>query len=78
MWRETGRPYRVFGIDGRAIFPLLIFFVHFSKVTLALGIGGVLFFAFLESRKYSVPNARRRANILMLGNRRPAKAWWRA
>lgn len=77
MWRETGRPYRIFGIDGRAIFPVLIFLVHFSMFTLFLGIGGVLAFALLEHKKYTVPNARRRAGVLLIGKRRAARAWWR-
>ena len=77
MWRETGRPYRIFGVDGRAIFPVLIFMVHFSWNTLILGAIGVLAFVVLEHFEYSVPNAKRRGWIILFGSRKPARAWWR-
>ncbi|MDT8873237.1 IcmT/TraK family protein [Komagataeibacter rhaeticus] len=44
MWRATAYPVRVFILDARSCFPILISVTHWSLTTLLIGIFGVVFF----------------------------------
>lgn len=74
MWRETGRTLTFFGIDGRAMFVLLVWLYHPRMWTV---VGGLLFFTLLmllNRKGYSVPNAIRRSRVLITGNVKSAVA----
>ncbi len=77
MWRDSGKAVKFFGIDGRLVFFLVIFIFHFSYFTLGLFLSAVVFFGILERMGYTLPNALRRSNVLISGNRKAGVHWWR-
>lgn len=71
MWRETGRSLTFFGLDGRAMFLLLLVLYRPRWWTLAVAIVGIIVLVLMEREGYNLPNALRRARILVMG---PLKA----
>lgn len=47
-WRDSARTVRFFFLDGKAAFPLLIFFVHVSWVTFIIAFVFMVFFSVLN------------------------------
>lgn len=47
-WRDSGRVPRLFWIDARACFPIVILLFHFRIWTLLLAISVIIFFSVLE------------------------------
>jgi intracellular multiplication protein IcmT len=77
LWRESGRTVRFFIFDGRSAAALVIWFAHWSWWTFYIAVGTLVFFAALERFNYTLPVARRKAMVLMLGKMRRARPWWR-
>lgn len=77
MWRDAGRPVRFLTFDGRSAIAILVFMVHISMATLMISVALMVFFWVIERFGYTVPNARRRARVLLMGNTKRAVAWWR-
>ena len=77
MWRDAGRPVRFLTFDGRSAFSILIFMVHISMATLVAALLIMVFFWVIERFGYTVPNARRRFRVLLMGERKRAVAWSR-
>ena len=59
MWRNTGRPVRVFVLDARACVPLLAFVVYWSWPTFYVAFAGTLFFGVISWLGLTVPAALR-------------------
>lgn len=71
-WYNTGRPVRLAGIDGRAMFFFVLLLYHVTWWTFGLACSVVIFLVALERRGYSVPNALRRLRTVLIGRHRPA------
>lgn len=72
LWRDTGRPLRFLGVDGRAASGILVVLLHLSITTLAIAVMIMVIFATLERFDYTVPNAMRKARSMVAGKRRIA------
>lgn len=72
MWRETGRTLTFLGIDGRAMFLLLLVLYRPRLWTLAVAIFGMTALIMLERKGYTLPNATRKLRVFFVGPVRPA------
>lgn len=72
MWRNSGLPFMFFGIDGRAIFALLLLMYLPSK---KMFYACMLFFFILfilNHFGYNIPNGIRRVKVFIAGDHRSA------
>lgn len=76
LWRDTGRPIRFFGVDGRAASGLLLVLLHISMLTLSIALVLIVTFALLERFDYTLPNAWRKLRVLVSGRKKRAKMPW--
>lgn len=67
MWRESGRQLTFFGVDGRAMFLLLVVLYAPRLWTLGLAFAGIIALILMERQGYNIPNAMRKARILFTG-----------
>lgn len=77
MWRYTGVPVRVLGLDARACLPVLAFVTYWSWTTLYIAVGGTVFFAVISWFGLTVPAALRLARRVLVGSVRPAVPAWK-
>lgn len=73
LWRNSGKPVRFFGVDGRAAVGLVIVLFHISVVTLSISIFLMVAFAALERFDYTLPNAARKFRVMVSGRKKRAK-----
>lgn len=74
LWRDSGRPVRFFGVDGRAAAGLLLVLIHISLITLIVSFTVILCFALLERFDYTLPNAARKLRVMVSGRKKRAKS----
>lgn len=67
MWRESGRNLTFFGIDGRAMFLILLVLYRPRLWTLGVAVLGMVLLILLERQGYTIPNAMRRLRVLFTG-----------
>lgn len=67
MWRESGRNLTFFGIDGRAMFLILLVLYRPRLWTLGVAVFGICLLIFLERKGYTIPNAMRRLRVFFTG-----------
>lgn len=67
MWRDTGQPLVFFGVDGRAMFLLLLVLYRPRLWTLGVAAFGMALLLILNRQGYSVPNAMRKIRVFMTG-----------
>jgi intracellular multiplication protein IcmT len=72
MWRDTGLPVRIFMVDGRACFPVLLAVVWWSWTTLWIALAGVVFFGTISFFGLTVPAVIRLGRRFLAGPVRPA------
>ncbi len=71
-WRNSMRPIRFFGLDGRSATPLC-FLLPFPRITtLVLSIMVIAFFVFLEKKGLTFTASMRSIRGILFGDRRPA------
>ena len=75
-WRDSARPARLFVIDYRASFPLLLLLLHMRLWTFILALFGVIFFATLERFGFTIPVFLRWSRAVLAGKRKLSKPWW--
>jgi hypothetical protein len=73
LWRDSGKPVRFFGVDGRAAVGLLIVLLHISIVTLSISILLMVIFSTLERFDYTLPNAGRKFRVMISGRKKKAR-----
>ena len=66
-WRETMKPARILGVDGRAVFPLLLFAVHLAVWTALIALASMSLFVVLERRGLTPPAAFRSVRSWLAG-----------
>lgn len=67
MWRDSGDRLKMFGVDGRAMFLLLLIMYRPRVWTLIVALVGIVVLILMERKGYTIPNALRRLRILMTG-----------
>lgn len=72
MWRDSGQPVKLGPIDGRAT--IFIFFALYSMSLKAIFLCfvGIIGLVVLERFGYTIPNALRRLNVVVMGRHRVA------
>ena len=76
-WRDSARNVRLWIIDFRACFPLLILLFHIRIWTFILAVIATLFFAGLERYGFSVAVFSRWLRAFIAGPRKITHPWWR-
>ena len=67
LWRDSGKPVRFFGVDGRVAIGLVLVLAHISLWTVGISAALMVGFAALERFDYTLPNAARKARVLISG-----------
>jgi intracellular multiplication protein IcmT len=76
-WRDSARSVRLWLVDFRACFPLLIFIFHITWFTFILALITTVFFGALERYGFSVSVFLRWLRSYLAGPRKIAQPWWR-
>ncbi len=76
-WRDSARNVRLWMVDFRACFPLLILIFHIRLWTFLLAIITTIFFAGLERYGFSLAVFSRWLRSFIAGPRKIAQPWWR-
>lgn len=75
-WRDSARSVRFFIWDGKTAFPLLIFVLHISWITLAIALAAMLFFTVLNRFGFSPEVFFRWFRATLAGSRKLSIPWW--
>ena len=75
-WRDSARYPRLFFIDARAAFPILLALIHIRLWTLALALIMTLFFALLNRFGFTINVFARWVRGVFAGPRKIAYPWW--
>ena len=76
-WRDSARSVRLFFLDFRACFPLLILLFHIRLWTFILAVVATIFFTLLERYGFSLVIFLRWLRAFIAGNRKIAQPWWK-
>lgn len=76
-WRDSARTVRLWFIDFRACFPLMLLLLHIRLWTFILAVGATLFFGLIERYGFSVGVFLRWFRSYLAGPRKIAQPWWR-
>ena len=76
-WRDSARSVRLFFLDFRACFPLLILMLHIRLWTFILALVATIFFAALERYGFTLMVFLRWFRSFVAGNRKIAQPWWK-
>ena len=72
MWRDSGRPIRLGPVDGRAAVLILVALYMMKIIIILVCLLGMVGLFVLEKRGYTIPNALRKLNVMVMGKVRPA------
>lgn len=67
LWRDSGKPVRFLGVDGRVAIGLVLVLAHISLWTIGISVTLMVAFVALEKFDYTLPNAGRKARIMLTG-----------
>lgn len=76
-WRDSARNVRLWAVDYRATFPLLILIFHIRLWTFIVAVVGISFFALLERYGFTVAVFGRWLRSFIAGPRKIAQPWWK-
>lgn len=76
-WRDSARSVRLFFLDFRACFPLLILLFHIRLWTFLLAVVATGFFTALERYGFTLIVFLRWFRSFIAGNRKIAQPWWK-
>ena len=76
-WRDSARNVRLWLLDFRACFPLLIFLLHIRLWTFILALFTTIFFTLLERYGFTLAVFARWLRSFVAGPRKIAQPWWR-
>ncbi len=75
-WRDSARYPRFFIFDSRAVFPFMVWLLHWSWWTLIFALIAMGFFSLLLRFGFTVSVFLRWLRSSIAGPRRAAKPWW--
>lgn len=76
-WRDSARNVRLWFVDFRACFPMLLFLLHIRLWTFLVAIITAAFFAALEHYGFSVVVFGRYVRSVIAGPHKIAQPWWK-
>jgi len=77
MWRNTGLPVRIFMLDARACFPVLLFVIKWTWITFYIAVIGISFFSAISFFGLTLPAVIRLIRRVLVGATRPAVPSWK-
>jgi intracellular multiplication protein IcmT len=77
MWRNTAFPVRIWLLDARACFPLLVFVLYWSWTTAYIALAGITFFTIVTWCGLTVPTMLRLLRRKLVGPVSPAVPAWK-
>lgn len=75
-WRDSARSVKFFIWDGKTAFPLILFLIYMSWITLAIAVGAITFFTILNYFGYRADVFFRMFRSTIAGPRKIAIPWW--
>ena len=75
-WRDTGRPTRLFFLNSRVVFPLVLWILHIRIWTFIVMILVVTIFVALDYYGYKPVVFARCVRAYLAGPRRCVRLWW--
>lgn len=75
-WRDSARSVKFFIWDGKTAFPLVIFLMHISWITLAVALGTITMFTVLNYFGYRADVFLRIIRNTIAGSRKSVIPWW--
>lgn len=75
-WRDSARTVKLFIWDGKTAFPLILFLMHMSWITLSIALATVTFFTILNYFGYRPLVFLRILRNVVSGSRKVAIPWW--
>lgn len=76
-WRDSARSVRLFFLDFRACFPVLLLIFHIRLWTLILAVVVTIFFSLLDRWGFSLVVFGRWLRSYIAGPRKIAQPWWK-
>lgn len=76
-WRDSARNVRLWIVDFRACFPLLLFLLHIRVWTLIVALTFMLFFTTIQYYGFTLNVFLRWIRAFLAGPRKIAQPWWR-
>ena len=76
-WRDSARTVRLFFLDFRACFPLLLLLFHVRLWTFLVALAATLFFTALDRYGFSLAVFGRWVRSFLAGPRKMAQPWWK-
>jgi intracellular multiplication protein IcmT len=76
-WRDSARNVRLWIVDSRACFPLLLFLLHIRWWTLIVAVVFTGFFALLEHYGFTLAVFSRLFRSFLAGPRKISQPWWK-
>jgi intracellular multiplication protein IcmT len=76
-WRDSARSVRLFSVDFRACFPLLLFIFHIKLWTFFAALFAIFCFALLERFGFTVAVFLRWLRSFIAGPRKISQPWWK-
>lgn len=76
-WRDSARNVRLWIVDYRACFPLLVLIFHIRLWTFIVAVVTTLFFGLLERYGFTVAVFMRWFRSYLAGSRKIAQPWWK-
>lgn len=75
-WRDSARTVKFFIWDGKTAFPLVIFLMHISWITLGVTLATITLFTVLNYFGYRLEVFLRIIRNAIAGSRKAVIAWW--
>lgn len=77
IYRETGRQVKVGPLDGRLMLFVILLVLFPSMFLLYCWLASMAFFIYLDYIGYTLPNAKRKIQVIIAGKKRYATHYWR-
>lgn len=75
-WRDSARYPKFFGLDSRAVFPIIIFLLHIKLWTFIVSMITMVFFSMLMRYGFTLGTFLRFLRAQVGGKRKMARPWW--
>ena len=75
-WRDSARYPKLFFLDARAIFPIIIFLLHITLWTFIVAMIGIISFSMLMRFGFTLGVFGRWMRSFIAGPRKTARPWW--
>ena len=75
-WRDSARAIKFFIWDGKAVFPMALFFIHIRLWTFIVALVAVIFFSILNRYGFSPVVFGRWLRGFIAGPVKSAEPWW--